>query len=98
MKNTLTAETNAQKNFSWPRPNGCSASGPPRPRTSPIFSNIWLATSASEWIVSAKSVGDPVTNQPKPLDAAIAVLVTMEVETELDTPWGSERVNGWTGE
>ena len=37
-------------------------------------------------MVSAKSVGEPVTNQPKPLDAAIAVLVTMEVETEEDTP------------
>ena len=43
-----------------------------------------MATSATEWIVSANSVGDPVTNQPKPLAAAIAVLVAMEIETEDD--------------
>jgi hypothetical protein len=45
MKKTLTAETSAQKNFSWPRPNGCSASGPAFPRTSPTFSSTWLPTS-----------------------------------------------------
>src|SRR6185312_2550568 len=47
-------------------------------------SRTWLATSASEWIVSAKSVGDPVTNQPKPLAAAIAVLVPIEIVTDVD--------------
>src|SRR5208282_6645873 len=85
MKNTLTADTKAQKNVSWPRPNGCRVSGPPRPRISPTLSRIWLATSAMEWIVSANSVGDPVTSQPKPFDAAIAVLVAMERETDEDT-------------
>src|SRR6266498_3690476 len=84
MKKTLTAETSAQKNFSWPRPNGCAASGAPLPRTSPTLSNTWLATSANECTVSAKSVGDPVTNQPNPFDAAIAVLVKIETETEED--------------
>ena len=44
-----------------------------------------MATSASEWIVSANSVGDPVTNQPKPFDAAMAVFVAMERETEEDS-------------
>ena len=85
MKNTLTADTSPQKNVSWPRPNGCCGSGPPRPRTSPTLSRIWFATSAIEWIVSAKSVGDPVTSQPKPFDAAIAVLVAMDSETDEDT-------------
>src|SRR5450755_3270136 len=84
MKNTLTADTSAQKNFSWPRPNGCRASGPGRPRTSPTLSSTWFATSATEWIISANSVGEPVTAQPKPLAAAIAVLVAMEIETEDD--------------
>src|SRR3981189_1473321 len=84
IKNTLTADTSAQKNFSWPRPKGCAASGPPRPRTSPTLSSTWLTTSATEWIVSANSVGEPVTAQPKPLAAAIAVLVAMEIETEDD--------------
>ena len=83
-KKTLTADTSAQKNFSCPRPKGCIASGPRRPRTSPTFSRTWLATSASEWMVSANRVGDAVTNQPKPLAAAIAVLVAMEIETEED--------------
>src|SRR5450755_1459627 len=84
MKNTLTAETSAQKNFSWPRPNGCWASGPRRPRTSPTLSSTWLATSATEWMVSANSVGEPVTAQPKALAAAMAVFVAMEIETEED--------------
>src|SRR5487761_2240759 len=84
MKNTLTADTSAQKNFSCPRPNGCSRSGPRRPRTSPILSRTWLPTSASEWTVSAKSVGEPVTNQPKPLEIAIAELVAIDMDTELD--------------
>src|SRR6476659_2898280 len=84
MKNTLTADTSAQKYFSWPRPNGCSSSGPCRPRTSPTFSSTWLPTSASEWIVSANKVGEPVTNQPKPLDRAITLFVPMEMETEFD--------------
>src|ERR1700730_8932870 len=35
-------------------------------------------------MVSATSVGEPVTAQPKPLAAAIAVLVAMEMETEDD--------------
>ena len=35
-------------------------------------------------MVSAKSVGDPVTNHPKPFDAAIAELVKIETETEDD--------------
>src|ERR1700682_6685135 len=84
IKNTLTADTSAQKNFSWPWPNGCAASAPRRPRTSPTLSSTWLTTSATEWIVSANSVGEPVTAQPKPLAAAIAVLVAMEIETEDD--------------
>src|SRR6266851_3745449 len=84
MKNTLTADTSAQKNFSWPRPKGCKASGPGRPRNSPTLSSTWFATSATEWIISANSVGEPVTAQPKPLAAAIAVLVAMEIETEDD--------------
>ena len=83
-KKTLTADTSAQKYFSWPRPNGCVASGPCVPRTSPTFSSIWFATSAIEWIVSANSVGDAVTIQPKPLAAAITVLVAIEIETEVD--------------
>src|SRR5713226_4978914 len=82
--NTLAAETSAQKNFSSPPPNGSSRSGAPRPRTSPILSSTWLRTSASEWIVAANSVGDPVTNQPNPFDSAITELVAMEMETELD--------------
>src|SRR6266496_5803223 len=86
-KKTLTADTSAQKNFSWPRPKGCSRSGPPRPRTSPIFSSTWLPTSASEWIVSANSVGEPVTNQPNALLAAIAELVAIDSVTEEDI-WG----------
>ena len=84
MKNTLTAETSAQKNFSWPRPNGCTWSGAPRPRTSPTLSSTWLPTSANEWTISANSVGEPVTNQPKPLAPAMAVLVAMEIETDDD--------------
>ena len=84
MKKTLTAETSAQKNFSCPRPNGCSRSGPALPRTSPTLSSTWLPTSASEWIVSANSVGDPVTDQPKPLDAAISELVTIDSVTDDD--------------
>src|SRR6202007_2960720 len=48
------------------------------------LSRIWLETSAIEWIVSANSVGDPVTSQPKPFDAAIAVFVAMEMETDED--------------
>src|SRR5512135_381253 len=83
-KNTLTADTRAQKNFSWLRPNGCSASGPPRPRSSPTLSRTWFPTSASEWTVSANSVGEPVRNQPKPLAIAMAVLVAIDMETELD--------------
>src|SRR5260221_2476774 len=83
-KKTLTAETSAQKNFSCPRPKGCRWSGAPFPRTSPTLSNTWLPTSASEWTVSAKSVGDPVTNQPNPFAAAIALLVAIEIETEED--------------
>src|ERR1700682_912233 len=67
IKNTLTADTSAQKNFSWPRPKGCRASGPGRPRTSPTLSSTWFATSATEWIISANSVGEPVTAQPKAL-------------------------------
>ena len=55
-----------------------------RPRTSPTLSSTWLPTSASEWTVSANSVGEPVTNQPKPLDTAIAVFVAIEIVTELD--------------
>src|SRR3979411_2055532 len=90
MKNTLTADTSAQKNFSWPRPMGCAESGPRRPRTSPTLSSTWLATSATEWIVSANSVGDPVTAQPKALAAAIAVLVAMEIETEDDIGGASD--------
>src|SRR6478752_10154529 len=89
-KNTLTADTSAQKYFSWPRPNGCTSSGPWRPRTSPTLSSTWLPTSASECTVSANSVGEPVTNQPKPLDIAIAVFVPIEMETELDM-----RVYAW---
>src|SRR5215472_14539448 len=84
MKKTLTAETSAQKNRSWPRPKGWVASGPPRPRTSPILSSTWLATSAIECTVSANNVGEPVMNQPTPLAAAIAVFVAMETETEDD--------------
>src|SRR6202171_6880878 len=84
MKNTRTADTSAQKNFSWPRPSGCAASGPRRPRTSPTLSSTWLTTPETEWIVPANSVGEPVTAQPKPLAAAIAVLVAMEIETEDD--------------
>src|SRR5450631_2714259 len=93
MKNTLTAETSAQKNFSWPRPNGCWASGPRRPRTSPTLSSTWLATSATEWMVSANRVGEPVTAQPNALAAAIAVFVAMEIETEEDiVPLAAHRV------
>src|SRR5450432_3759215 len=95
-KKTLTAETSAQKNFSCPRPKGCIASGPYLPRTSPTFSNTWLATSATEWIVSAKRVGDAVTSQPKPLAAAIAVLVAMEIETEEDMIGCGTTVHGST--
>ncbi len=84
-KNTLTAETSAQKYFSCPRPNGWTSSGPPCPRTSPTLSSTWLPTSASEWIVSANSVGEPVTSQPKPLAAAMALLVAIEIETDDDT-------------
>jgi hypothetical protein len=36
-------------------------------------------------MVSANSVGEPVTAQPKPFAAAIAVLVPIEMETEDDT-------------
>ena len=61
------------------------AVGPAAPRTSPTLSSTWLPTSASEWMVSAKSVGEPVTNQPKPLAAAIAVLVAIERVTDEDT-------------
>src|SRR5438477_12568216 len=90
MKNTLTADTSAQKYFSCAVPNGCRRSGARRPRTSPTLSNTWLPTSASEWIVSAKSVGDPVTNQPNALDTAIAEFVAMERLTDADTEIRSE--------
>src|SRR4051794_6942051 len=83
-KKTLTADTSAQKYFSCPRPNGCRRSGPRLSRTSPTFSSIWLPTSAKEWIVSANSVGDPVTSQPKPFANAMAEFVATEMETDED--------------
>src|SRR6476469_7152387 len=84
MKKTLTADTSAQKYFSCPWPNGCASSGPSRPRTSPILSSTWLPTSASECTVSAKSVGEPVRNQPIRVEIAMAVFVPIAVDTELD--------------
>src|SRR5438105_4455219 len=49
-----------------------------------MWSSTWLPVSASEWMVSANNVGEPVTNQPKPLETAIAVLVAMESLRDAD--------------
>lgn len=46
----------------------------------------WFATSVDEWIVSAKSVGDPVVRNPNSLEQVMMLLVAIEMVTDFDKP------------